>query len=248
MTGLAVDLARVATDAADGGRAGWSAVRDALARLGRLRDADLPEDLRGWGRRIAARDGALPLLGLGVRAATFPGLLWNGARLHRAHLGAVEGLTLVGLASAPPDADAADLLRGVVAGLAVNEALAGARGAGVPSTGVVGAAACAAVCSGMRAEDLPELLDLAGTLMVVAPATDDGPVERALRTGHELAAGWLAGRLTGTGILGMPDGLRDTVSTVTGEPCPVPAQRVRRCAEDPAPVGVRPAELLGSLS
>jgi hypothetical protein len=197
-------------------------MRDALAGLTSLREADVPPDLRSWGSSLASANGSVPLLGLAVRAATYPGLLWNGVRLKRAGLGDAEALTMVGVVSGPDHMHAVDLLRAVRAGLAVAGGLSRAEGSNAPlatpSTAVVAAAACAAIAAGHASDDLVEILDLAGTLMVVAPTRDDAPLEQSLRAGHGLAAGWLTVQLVGAGIVGMPDGLTQTVSTVTGDP------------------------------
>jgi len=110
------------------------------------------------------------------------------------------------------------------------------------------------VVAGAASDGLAEILDLAGTVMVVGPGRDDGPFERSLRAGHTLAAGWLAVRSAETGIIGMPGGLLHTVSAVTGHAVhlavdadPLPRQIVDNPRDRP-PKGVRLADLLEKLS
>jgi hypothetical protein len=116
---------------------------------------------------------------------------------------------------------------------------------GRPTTGVVAAAACAAVAGGTDPADLDAVLDVAAALMVVRPPGNGLPLLDGLAAGHCLAAGWLAPRVLGAGLVGMPGALRPTVSTVTGRPAfdlrtaPVPVG-----AGAPAgPAGVLLAEL-----
>ncbi|MFD2092962.1 hypothetical protein [Blastococcus deserti] len=164
----------------------------------------------------------MPLLGTGLRAAAYPALLWNGARLHHAAAPEDDGLVLVALAAAPPDADAADVDRAVAVGRAVAAGLPGVIGDGAvtasPTIGVVAAAACAAVAGGTDPSGLGPVLDVAAALMVVAPPVGGTAREAGLRAGHCLAAGWLAPRVLGAGLTGMPGALTHTVSTVIGRP------------------------------
>ncbi|OLT08856.1 hypothetical protein BJF90_12070 [Pseudonocardia sp. CNS-004] len=160
----------------------------------------------------------MPLPGTGLRAAPYPGLLWAGERCARAGLGTDAMLALVGLvAGAEHGRSAADLGRAVRAALAVAAHLEHrvaevARPVGLPTGGVVPAATCAAVLTGVPLADLPAVLDLAGSLMAVAaPAGPPGPW-----AGHEPAAGWLAVRSWTSGLAGMPDGLTRTLAAVTG--------------------------------
>lgn len=228
-----------------------------MGALTALRDAEMPDDLRRWGEALACANAPVPLLGLGVRAATYPALLWNGARLERAGGGEVEALTMVGVVSGPNDMAAEHLLSAVRAGFAVAEGLSHVRRPdlpiAVPSAAAVAAAACAAIAADSARDDVAEILDLAGTLMVVGPPRGDALLERSLRAGHGLAAGWLAVRLMKTGIVGVPDGLSQTISTVSGHPIRLAADRVTprhalRNAGDGAPSGLRLVDLLDGLS
>jgi hypothetical protein len=190
----------------------------ALRALERLAATPPEGDLSAWAVRIATPDGAVPLPGTGLRAATYPGLLWAGERCARAGLGADAMLTLVGLAAgAEHGRSAADLRRAVHAGLAVHAEIEQrvaevSRPAALPTGGVVPAAMCAAVLADVPPADLPAVLDLAGSLMAVAPP--DGPP--GPWAGHAAAAGWLAVRTFTSGLVGMPDGLGHTLATVTG--------------------------------
>lgn len=171
-----------------------------------------------------------------MRADTYPALLWNGARLHRARAAQVDALTLVALASATDQTPGDGLERGVLAGLRVAASLAGARGlegVGRPSCDVLPAAACAAVVGGADPADLTTVLDLAGTLMVVGPPAGPGSsAENGLDTqsraegvngsvaeawaGHCLAAGWLAPQLLDAGLVAHAGALDSTHAAVTG--------------------------------
>lgn len=229
--------------------ADWAVVDGALDRLSALTADEVPHDLAAWGRTLSVDGGAAPLLGLRATAAAFPGLLWDGARLHRAGLGLLEGIVLLALVTCPPDTSGDDLLRAVGCGLAVDAALRAARPDSTqarPTTEAVAATACIAAGSGADAGRVADALELAGALMVVQPAADDSPVEQALRAGHALAAGWLGWQLSDTGVTGMPEGIAHAVATVTGSdvsvavPTPLPAGA-------PAPAGVWTADLLGRL-
>ncbi|MGY1835572.1 hypothetical protein ACI79P_10715 [Blastococcus sp. SYSU DS0510] len=222
-------------------------MRPALERLGAATSAPVPADLLAWAATMGTDDGALPLLGAGRRAAPYPGLLWNGARLHRAGAPDADGLTLVALAAAPDDAPLELIEQAVAAGLALGADLAAGAAGPVPTaratTGVVAAAACAAVAAGSA--DLGGVLDVAAGLMAVQPAETGTADEQALAHGHCLAAGWLAARASEAGLTGMPDALAPTLETVTGRPAPAVAL--------PTPVrmpagGGRAADLLAALS
>lgn len=164
-----------------------------------------------------------------MHADTYPALLWNGARLHRAGARRVEALTLVAIASAPDPTPDPSLERGVHAGLRIGTEVDDGvlDGVGRPTTDLLPAAACAAVVCGADPADLTSLLDLAGTLMVVGPpsilrADEDGglgtdPVTDAeMRAGHCLAAGWLAPRLLDAGLIAQDGALDSTIAAVTG--------------------------------
>jgi hypothetical protein len=193
---------------------------------------------------MGAPAGRLPLLGTGMRAAAYPALLWNGARLHHAAAPEDDGLVLVALAAALPDADAADVDRAVSIGRAVAAGLPAVLGVGGatarPTIGVVAAAACAAVAGGTDPSGLGPVLDVAAALMVVGPPAGGTPREDGLRAGHCLAAGWLAPRVLGAGLTGMAGSLTHTVSTVTGRP-------VGELPDDPSR-GVPVAERTGSAA
>ncbi|GAA5133455.1 hypothetical protein [Pseudonocardia adelaidensis] len=190
----------------------------ALRALERLAATVPDADLGAWAHRIATPDGAVPLPGTGLRAATYPGLLRAGERCARAGLGADVVLTLVGLvAGAEHGRSAADLSRAVRAGLAVHAEIEQriaevTRPAGLPTGGVAPAAMCAAVLAGIPPADRPALLDLAGSLMAITPP--DGPA--GPWAGHAAAAGWLAVHTFTSGLAGMPDGLGHTLAAVTG--------------------------------
>ncbi|MEV4622536.1 hypothetical protein AB0J74_27975 [Asanoa sp. NPDC049573] len=182
-------------------------------------------DLAAWAARIGTADGAFPLIGTGTRAETYPALLWNGARCARAGLGPAAGLTLIGLAvGAEHGRSAADLARAVAAGLDSE----------VPTsaplhTGVIAATVTAARLAGVPDADLPALLDLAASLMVIGPPSTE--------PGHAPAAGWLALRARSAGIVGMHGGLAHTLAVVAGDPAPL----------DRAPADVAVGEILGTL-
>jgi hypothetical protein len=213
-------------------------VTDALRALERLAATPPDADLGAWAARIAIPDGAVPLPGTGLRAATYPGLLWAGERCARAGLGADAVVTLVGLvAGAVHGRGAADLSRAVQAGLAVHAEIeqrvaAVARPAALPTAGVAPAAVCAAVLAGLPLADLPAVLDVAGSLMAVSPP--QGPA--GPWAGHAPSAGWLAVHTFTSGLVGMPDGLSHTLTVVTG-----------RSAEDDPPGDVPVRTLLERL-
>ncbi|WNV76177.1 hypothetical protein [Geodermatophilus sp. DSM 44513] len=165
----------------------------------------------------------MPLLGTRLAAEPWPALLWNGARLHRAGAAEADGLALVALAASPPEGSGDDVERALRTGLAVSAALTDVVGTGAvtgrPTTGVVAAAACAAVAGGTDPPDLDPVLDVAAALMVVRPPGDgSGTAVDAVAAGHCLAAGWLAPQVLRAGLVGTPGTLQDTVSTVTGRP------------------------------
>jgi hypothetical protein len=215
---LSAVLADVAAAALDEHAGGWAPLTGALRALDRLAATPPDGDTVAWAVRIATTDGAVPLPGTGLRAATYPGLLWAGERCARTGLGADGVLALVGLvAGAEHGRSAADLSRAVHAGLAVAAEVGQrvaevARPAALPTGGVVPAATCAAVLAGVSLSDLPAVLDLAGSLMAVTPP--DGPP--GPWAGHAAAAGWLAVRTWTSGLVGMPDGLAHTLAAVTG--------------------------------
>lgn len=172
----------------------------------------------------------MPLLGAGLRSATYPGLLWNGARLHRAGTAYVDALVLVALAAGVGGGPEADLERGVQVGLDVAAALDDRHGStediGHPTTRVVASAACAATVGGTDRDGLSEVLDLAATLMVVMPPVGGDEVQEGLWAGHCLAAGWLATQALATGLVAVPDALARTVATVTGQDATVFLERL----------------------
>ncbi|SCG68060.1 hypothetical protein [Micromonospora humi] len=173
-----------------------------LAGFAALGPPDGP--LAAWAARVGAPDGDFPLIGAGVRAETYVALRWNGERC--AALGPAVGPTLAGLAvGAAHRRSVAELSAAVDAGLAA-AAEASAHVAPV-STGVLAATVCAGRLAGVREGDLPALLDLAASLMVIGPP---GAVP-----GHEPAAAWLALRAWDAGVTGMPGGLAHTLSVVS---------------------------------
>jgi len=219
---LSAVLAEIAGRALDEHAGGWTPVTGALRALDRVAATPPSGDLDAWAGRIATPDGAVPLLGTGLRAAPYPGLLWAGERCAWAGLGGDAVLALVGLAvGAEHGRSAADLSRAVHAGLAVAAEVGQrvaevARPVALPTGGVVPAATCAAVLAGVALADLPAVLDLAGSLMAVTPP--DGPP--GPWAGHAAAAGWLAVRTWTSGLVGMPDGLGHTLAAVTGDDPP----------------------------
>jgi hypothetical protein len=196
----------------------------------------------------------VPLLGTGLRAAPYPALLWNGARLHREGAPDDDGLVLVALASSAGEATGSDVERAVATGLAVAAGLPDVIGSGpltgrptvgVPSVGVVAAAACAAVAAGAETSELGPVLDVAASLMVVQPPVGGSPRQAGLRAGHCLAAGWLAPQLLGAGLIGMAGALAHTVATVTGRPAG--DLRIGLPAGAPAGTGARAGSRAGDL-
>jgi hypothetical protein len=186
-------------------------VTDALGALERLAVSPPEADLAAWAARIATADGAVTLFGTGLHAAPYPGLLWAGERCARAGLGVEVMTTLVGLVvGAEHGRSPADVSRAVHAGLAVAGEVA--RPGSLATVGVVPAAVCAAVLAGVPDSDLPAVLDLAGSLMAVAPP--DGPA--GPWAGHAAAAGWLAVHTFTSGLVGMPDGLGHTLDVLEG--------------------------------
>jgi hypothetical protein len=212
----------------------------------------VPPDLRTWAEVVHAPAGLLPLLGTGLRAPAYPALLWNGARLHHAGAPDDDGLVLVAIAAAPSEADAAVVERAVTVALSVAGGLPELFGdgpvTGLPTAGVVAAAACAAVAGGTDPSRLEPVLDVAASLMVVRPPVGGTPREAALRAGHCLAAGWLAPQVLRAGLTGTAGALAHTVSTVTGRPA-------GRLPGDPSagvpavhPVGSPAGDLLARLA
>ncbi|MET8233638.1 hypothetical protein ABZS77_23500 [Micromonospora sp. NPDC005298] len=164
--------------------------------------------LAAWAARIGTPDGDFPLIGAGTRAETYVALQWNGERC--ASLGPAVGPTLVGLAvGAARRRSVAQLSAAVDAGLA---AAAEVSTSTAPvSTGVLAATVCAARLAEVPENDLPALLDLAASLMVIGPP--------GVAPGHDPAAAWLSVRAWEAGITGMPGGLAHTLSVVsTGLP------------------------------
>lgn len=223
----------------------------ALRRIEGLAGSGPDGDLAAWAARVAVPEGDLPLLGAGVRAAAYVALLWNGDRCRRAQVGRGAALTLVGLAvGAEHGRDAASLVRAVRPGLAVADALdqwlyAAETPLALPTTDVVAAATCAALLAGTPRDDLPKLLDMSGSLMVITPPCGEGvsaDIEGAW-AGHALAAGWLATRAWTSGLVGFNGGLAYTLSVVTGRstaPTDPSAPQVRALLDQPpADVGVR---------
>jgi hypothetical protein len=176
-----------------------------------------------WARRISASGGSVPLLGANGRSAAYPGLLWNGDRCLRAGMGPSAVLTLVGLViGQDDDADAARLVQGVRAGMAIRDSrLWAGRPVIAPTasatTDVISTAACAAVSAGMGLCDVTKVLDLAGSLMIIKPTSPVGSAEMSGPwAGHALAAGWLAVQLHRAGVSGMGGGLEHTLTCVVG--------------------------------
>jgi hypothetical protein len=184
--------------------------------------------LRRWAADLASGSrGATPLLGTGLSASPYEALLWNGARF-----AAVDGsaLLLTGLLGGDGHHTLADLTRAVQAGRAVVEAIAWTLSpddrpdpAGA-STLTVGCAAVALLLSSLEPSRLPEVLDVAASLMLVtvAGAGDDGPLVEHVRAGHPLAAGWLSVKSVAAGITPLAGALNHTLSAVAGRPMPEP--------------------------
>ncbi|MEU1841369.1 hypothetical protein [Micromonospora chersina] len=159
--------------------------------------------LAAWAARVGTPDGEFPLIGAGTRAETYVALQWNGERC--AALGPAVGPMLAGLAvGAVRRRSAAELSAAVDAGLA---AVAEVSVPAAPvSTGVLAATVCAARLAGVPDDELPTLLDLAASLMVIGPP--------GVAPGHDPAAAWLALQAWDAGITGMPGGLAHTLSVV----------------------------------
>ena len=216
LAGRAMDAARASADVR-------APVEEGLRDLERLNTMPLDADLAAWARRIAITGSAEPLLGTGLSAAPYPALLWNGERASRARSGPSAVLTLVGLAVGRGDgAASARLGQGVTAGLAIRDTSTwpGERAVAptaASTTDVICAAACAAVTAGMELEDVANVLDIAGSLMIIKPASSVGSAEMSgLWNGHALAAGWLAVQLHRADVSGMSGGLEHTLTTVAG--------------------------------
>lgn len=179
-------------------------VSTVLAALAALPKPDA--DLAAWAARVGTPDGDFPLIGAGTRAETYVALLWNGERCARAGLGPESALTLVGLAvGAEHGRSAEELSAAVAAGLAEQSTPPGPL-----STGVLAATVCAARLAGVPDDEVPALLDLAASLMVIGPP--------GVAPGHDPAAAWLALRARDAGIVGMPGGLAHTVSLLPDRP------------------------------
>jgi hypothetical protein len=221
---LAATLAGRAMDAATSGPADdWAPVDEGLRELEQLNTLRLEVDFAISARRIASTDGAVPLLGAGRRSAPYPALLWNGDRASSAGLGPPASLTLVGLVTGQDhESDATRLVRGVRAGLAIRDSRLW-PGTGVigptasVTTDVISAAACAAVSTGMGLGEVAKVLDLAGSLMIIKPASSVGSANMSGQwSGHALAAGWLAVQLHRAGVSGMSGGLEHTLTCIAG--------------------------------
>jgi hypothetical protein len=221
---LAETLAGRAIKAARAGHIDdWAPVDEGVRELEHVGTIRLEVDLALSACRIAAPGGSVPLLGANRRAAPYPALLWNGDRCLRAGLGPSAALTLVGLVIGQDGgADAARLVQAVRAGLAIRDgrswpgecAIAPTASA---TTDVISTAACAAVSAGMGLDDVAKVLDLAGSLMIIKPASSLGSTEMSgLWSGHALAAGWLAVQLHRAGVSGMSGGLEHTLACVVG--------------------------------
>lgn len=214
---LAVRLADVVAHSIEDRAGGWALVGAALRALDRIAASPVDDDLQRWAGRIGAPEGLVPLFGTGLRAPAYPGLLWAGERCARTGSGREVSIALVGLAvGAEHSRGAADLSRAVRAGLAVAHALedrfAAVRDpAGVPTRDVVATATCAAVLADVPPGDLAAVLDLAGSLMAITPPVAESA---GAWSGHSAAAGWLAVRTWSSGLVGMPDGLDHTLTTV----------------------------------
>lgn len=162
-------------------------------------------DLAAWAARVGTPDGDFPLIGAGTRAETYVALLWNGERCARTGLGPQSTLMLVGLAvGAEHGRSAAELSAAVTAGVAALHTPPGPL-----STGVLAATVCAARLAGVPDAELPALLDLAASLMVIGPP--------GVAPGHDPAAAWLALRAREAGIVGMPGGLAHTMSLLPSD-------------------------------
>lgn len=219
------DRALRAVGAAD---ATWPQRRAELTALGALRDSPIPADLAGWAADLADPGAPVgsgtPLLGTPLVAQPFPGLLWNGARAHRAGLGFAERLVLLALVCGGPTLDARLMSRAVAAGLAAAKDLSPAVEApasepiAVLSAGTVAAAVTAAVAAGADPGRLDEAIELAGSLMLIGRPGLADPVRDGIWAGHEIAVGWLAAVvLPDAGIRATADSLDTTLSTI-GEP------------------------------
>lgn len=215
MMNMTAALVRCAVESERSASIGWPDVAEAHGRLIELRDTSVDSDLSGWADTDGSSSLVFPLIGLGRSAATYPALLWNGVRLARADLGILEAFVLVGLAARTETSTPDDLLRAVRAGSAVNQALEqvldGSDLVGVPTAAAIAAAACAGVMGSTPSDSLGSLLDLAAGLMVVGGGNTNQPDLSALLLGHSMAAGWLAPRVAGAGIVPMPEAVEHTL-------------------------------------
>lgn len=221
LTARAVEAATAAY-AADPAPADVAAVEARLAALARTAARPPAADLAAWARELAGPAGAVggfPLLGTGLRAETGAALLWCGARLARDGGDTGTPALLAGLAAGSAAGLAtADLARGLAADRAVTDVVAGTAPQPVarPTTAALGAAACAALLSGVR--DLAAVLDTAASLMVLTPGVElaGSAAAAPLWAGHAASAGWLAALLPATGVTPLPGALAVTLAAAAG--------------------------------
>jgi hypothetical protein len=191
----------------------WEAVR-ALTR------EPVPDHLLGWAARCHDPAG-FPLLGTAHRAEPYEALQWNGARAALAGLGQVELVTLTGLVTAwQLDRSFGDLGRAVATALRSRDELAGVELMASPMTlEVVTTAICAAHLHRLAPGDLAQVVDLAGTLLMVDDPAGTGAEGAARAAGHVAATGWLTVQTQLAGLTAYPGSFMDTlaVAEVDGE-------------------------------
>ena len=228
-------VGRFLTGAADAALPAGAIVHGALTRISALSGGAVPDDLGEWARRCGAEDG-FPLLGTGILAEPYVALQWNGERAARAGLAHADLVVLTGLVTAwQHDRSVGDLQEAVTRALAgdvLNATAVEAQGAPV-TAGVVTTAVCAGLLSGVAEEELPALVDVAGTLMQVRPATVESVPGRSAAAGHAAAAGWLASQVHLAGLTAYDGAFTDTVATATlPADGPSLATPVRQLVED----------------
>lgn len=208
-------------------------VAASLRRLADVARQTVPPDLAAWAAQCGSEAG-FPLLGTSVRAEPYVALQWNGERCLRAGLAGEDLVALTGVVTAwLHDRSVGDLQAAVTRALGELPGGTGAATAGVPVTAeVVRTAVCAALLSGVREAELPELIDLAGTLLQVRPRIAGATQGAGSAAGHTAAAGWLASQVHLAGLTAYPGALTDTLATATLPPDgPALATPVRQLVE-----------------
>lgn len=177
--------------------------------------------LRAWATAIATTSG-FPLLGTGLSAPTYPALLWNGARLDPVAGGpSVDGsapVLLAALAAAEETASLDQVGRALAAADRVQQTasvLLGDTPVARPTLSTLGSATAAALVGPRAGDGLDRVLDLAASLMVLAPGADAGAGSLSW-AGHAAASGWLAATLPDDAATPMAGSVVHTLSAAAG--------------------------------